>query len=196
METMNVEQKQDFEDIALQHMDSLYSTALRYTHNVQEAEDLVQDTYMRAFRFFDKYQKGTNFRAWIFRIMTNTFINKYRKKKRQPQKIELDKVAFSIKNEEEKDKLGQWHTYDESRYEGLFDDEVSEALSKLSDYFRIVVLLADVEGFTYKEIAQIINRPNGTVMSRLFRGRRILKNMLSNYAKHEGYSRLNNVSTN
>ncbi|MDZ7725197.1 MAG: sigma-70 family RNA polymerase sigma factor [candidate division KSB1 bacterium] len=188
MDTKNEQQRQEFENVALEHMDSLYSTALRYTHNVQEAEDLVQDTYMRAYRFFDKYQKGTNFRAWIFRIMTNTFINKYRKKKRQPQKVELDKVAFSIKQKDEQKKLGQWYKYDESRYDGYFDDEVSKALSKLSDYFRIVVLLADVEGFTYKEIAKIIDRPNGTVMSRLFRGRRILKNMLSDYAKDEGYA--------
>ncbi len=186
------EKKEKFEEIAFDFMDSLYSTALRLTRNTEEAEDLVQDTYLRAFRFFDKFQEGTNFKAWIFKIMTNTFINKYRKKVRTPQQVQLDKVAFGLENEDEKEeKVEQieWSGFDEERYEELFDDDIKSALSQLSEEFRIVVLLADIEGFSYKEIAEIIDRPNGTVMSRLFRGRRMLQKILDKYAKREGYIR-------
>jgi len=179
----------DFEAIAFQYMDSLYSTALRFTRNTEEAEDLVQDTYLRAFRFFDKFQQGTNFKAWIFKILTNTFINKYRKKIRTPQQVQLDKVAYGLENEDADDKVGDWAGYDESKYEELFDDDITAALSQLSDDFRMVVLLADIEGFSYKEIAQIIGRPSGTVMSRLFRGRRMLQRILDKYARREGYVR-------
>jgi len=162
----------DFEAIAFQYMDSLYSTALRFTRNTEEAEDLVQDTYLRAFRFFDKFQQGTNFKAWVFKILTNTFINKYRKKMRTPQQVQLDKVAYGLENEDSDEPIAEWAGFDESKYEELFDDDITAALSQLSDDFRMVVLLADIEGFSYKEIAQIIGRPSGTVMSRLFRGRR------------------------
>jgi len=181
------EKKQKFEEIAFEHMDSLYSTALRLSRNTEEAEDLVQDTYLRAYRFFDKFELGTNFKAWIFKILTNTFINKYRKKVRTPQQVELEKVAFGLESEKENEVDPTWTEYDEKKYEELFDDDIKSALSQLSDEFRIVVLLADVEGFSYKEIAQIIDRPNGTVMSRLFRGRRMLQKILEKYAKREGY---------
>jgi len=187
-EELQEQKKQNFEAIAFQYMDSLYSTALRFTRNIEEAEDLVQDTYLRAFRFFDKFQEGTNFKAWIFKILTNTFINKYRKKARTPQQVQLDKVAYGLENHDEDDKkLGEWSGYDESKYADLFDDEISSALSQLSEDFRMVVLLADIEGFSYKEIAQIIGRPSGTVMSRLFRGRRMLQRILAKYANREGY---------
>jgi RNA polymerase sigma-70 factor, ECF subfamily len=179
----------DFEAIAFQYMDSLYSTALRFTRNTEEAEDLVQDTYLRAFRFFDKFQQGTNFKAWVFKILTNTFINKYRKKVRTPQQVQLDKVAYGLENEDTDDQIGDWAGFDESKYEELFDDDITAALSQLSDDFRMVVLLADIEGFSYKEIAQIIGRPSGTVMSRLFRGRRMLQRILDKYARREGYIR-------
>lgn len=182
-------EKQAFEQIAFEHMDSLYSTALRYTHNTQEAEDLVQDTYLRAYRFFDKFQQGTNFKAWIFKILTNTFINRYRKKVRTPQKVQLEKVEYGLedKNSDADEDVGEWDDFDKDKYKELFDDEITSALSQLSDEFRIVVLLADVEGFSYKEIAQIIDRPSGTVMSRLFRGRRMLQRILERYAQREGY---------
>ena len=182
-------QKQAFEEIAFEHMDSLYSTALRYTHNTQEAEDLVQDTYLRAYRFFDKFEQGTNFKAWIFKILTNTFINRYRKKIRTPQKVQLEKVEYGLedKNSDADEDVGEWDDFDKEKYKDLFDDEISSALSQLSDEFRMVVLLADVEGFSYKEIAEIIDRPSGTVMSRLFRGRRMLQRILEKYAQREGY---------
>lgn len=178
-----------FEDIAFQYMDSLYSTALRFTRNTEEAEDLVQDTYLRAYRFFDKFQTGTNFKAWIFKILTNTFINKYRKKARTPQQVQLDKVAYGLENEEPPERVAEWSGYDEEKYDELFDDDITVALSQLSEEFRMVVLLADIEGFSYKEIAEIIGRPSGTVMSRLFRGRRMLQRILEKYARREGYIR-------
>lgn len=181
------EKKSLFEEIAFEYMDSLYSTALRYTRNAEEAEDLVQDTYLRAYRFFDKFQEGTNFKAWIFKILTNTFINKYRKKVRTPQQVQLEKVAFGLENDDEVSNEKEWDGFDEQRYKELFDDDISGALAQLSEDFRIVVLLADVEGFSYKEIADIIDRPNGTVMSRLFRGRRMLQRILEKYARKEGY---------
>ncbi len=182
-----MEYKEKFEQIAFEHMDSLYSTALRMTRNTEEAEDLVQDTYMRAFRFFDKYQQGTNFKAWIFKILTNTFINRYRKKTRTPQKVQFEKVEFGIENPDGYQETAEWTGFDESNYEELFDDDIRSALSQLSEEFRMVILLADVEGFSYKEIADIIDRPIGTVMSRLFRGRKMLQKILEGYAKREGY---------
>ncbi len=179
--------EQEFNDIAFEHMDSLYSTALRYTRNAAEAEDLVQDTYFRAWKFFDKYQKGTNFKAWIFKILTNTFINRYRKQTRTPQKVQLEKVDFCLENENDEPDPEEWDGYDEEKYAEFFDDDVQSALSQLSEEFRMIVLLADVEEFTYKEIADIIERPIGTVMSRLYRGRKLLQKILKDYAKDEGY---------
>ncbi len=179
--------KTEFENIAFEFMDSLYSTALRMTRNAEEAEDLVQDTYLRAYRFFDKFQTGTNFKAWIFKILTNTFINRYRKKARTPQQVQFEKVEYGIENNDKDEKIPEWTGYDEEKYQELFDDDIKSALGQLSEEFRMVILLADVEGFSYKEIAQIIDRPIGTVMSRLFRGRKMLQKVLETYAKREGY---------
>jgi len=181
------EAKKKFEAIAFEYMNSLYSTALRMTRNAMEAEDLVQDTYLRAYRFFDKFEEGTNFKAWIFKILTNTFINKYRKKVRTPQSVQLEKVEFGLAEEETKQETTAWEGYDEERYHELFDDDIKAALSQLSEEFRMVIILADVEGFSYKEIADMIDRPIGTVMSRLFRGRHILQRSLDKYARREGY---------
>jgi RNA polymerase sigma-70 factor, ECF subfamily len=181
------EAKKRFEEIAFAHMDSLYSTALRMTRNAEEAEDLVQDTYLRAYRFFDKFEEGTNFKAWIFKILTNTFINKYRKKVRTPQSVQLDKVEFGLESEDDSKAEGEWVGFDEAHYEGIFDDEVKAAMAQLSEEFRIVIILADIEGFSYKDIADMIDRPIGTVMSRLFRGRRVLQRVLEKYALREGY---------
>jgi len=180
------ELKKEFEELAFTYMDSIYSTALRLTRNTADAEDLVQDTYLRAFRFFNSFQPGTNFKAWIFKILTNTFINHYRKKSRTPQQVQFDKVEFMVKNEDVPE-TPEWTGFDEAKYGELFDDSVLGALTKLSDDFRMVVLLADVERFSYKDIARIIDKPIGTVMSRLFRGRRILQRTLEEYAREEGY---------
>ncbi len=181
------EQKRFFEEIAFEYMDSLYSTALRMTRNTEEAEDLVQDTYLRAFKFFDKFEPGTNFKAWIFKILTNTFINRYRKKARTPQQVQFEKVEFGLEDESDFQEAKEWDGFNEENYAELFDDDIKSALTQLSEEFRMVILLADVEGFSYKEIAEIIDRPIGTVMSRLFRGRRMLQRILEKYARREGY---------
>jgi len=183
----SLECKKIFEELSLQYMDLLYSTALRMTKNTEEAEDLVQDSYLRAYRFFHKFEQGTNFKAWIFRILTNTFINRYRKKLRTPKKVELDKVSFFIEDEEAIRDLDINNGSDDPSYDELFDDDINRALNKLSDDFRQIILLADVEGLSYKEIAKKANIPIGTVMSRLFRGRRMLQKKLFKYALKEGY---------
>jgi len=165
---------------------TLYSTALRMARNAVDAEDLVQDVYLRAYRFFDKFQRGTNFKAWIFKILTNTYINRYRKKLQTPQQVDFDKVEYFYEVEATQEAEDFHQGYDEALYENLFDDQIKEAMEQLSDEFRLVVILSDVAGFSYKEIAQIIGTPIGTVMSRLSRGRRALQKLLYDYAKREG----------
>jgi RNA polymerase sigma-70 factor (ECF subfamily) len=167
-------------------MNALYGTALRMTRRPLDAEDLVQDVYLRAYRFFDKFEEGTNFKAWIFKILTNTFINRYRKKVREPQQTEFERVEYFY-TEAEKERDDKYETrYDEQSYAGLFGDEVNAALGKLTYDFRAVVILCDIEGFSYKEIAKIIGAPIGTVMSRLSRARQQLQKYLRDYAQREG----------
>ncbi|HHL71855.1 MAG TPA: sigma-70 family RNA polymerase sigma factor [Bacteroidetes bacterium] len=182
--------EQEFSRIAFEHMDAIYSTALRLARNEQDAEDLVQDTYMRAFRFFDKFEPGTNFKAWLFKILTNTFINSYRKKTRQPQRVDFDKVSYALPEEEKTDnhvKESSPRSFNPELYRKLFDDQITEALDRLTDDFRLVVVLCDIHGFSYKEIADIIGTPIGTVMSRLSRARKILQKILEEYAAKEGF---------
>jgi len=186
-EPLSKEMREKFEKVSLQYMELLYSSALRLTKNAAEAEDLVQDTYLRAYRFFEKFQEGTNFKAWIFRIMTNTFINKYRKKARSPQQVELDKVSFFIEDEQLGQDLKTANVYEQNIYQDLFDDEINGALNRLSENFREIIVLADVEGLTYKEIAQKADIPLGTVMSRLFRARRMLQKNLYGFGRERGY---------
>src|SRR3990172_55589 len=182
------EKTESFEKLSLQYMDMLYSTALKMTRNIEEAEDLVQDTYLRAYRFFDKFEQGTNFKAWIFRILTNTFINNYRKKARTPRPVELDKVSFFLEDEDEPFQEPEGlNAYEEEAYGELFDDEINHALDRLSAEFRQIIILSDVEGLSYKEIAEKADIPIGTVMSRLFRGRRMLQRSLFHYARRQGY---------
>src|SRR5574341_846166 len=181
------EQRQTFETLAFPHMDALYSTALRMTRNQLDAEDLVQDVSLRAYRFFEKFEEGTNFKAWIFKILTNTFINRYRKKIREPQQVEFERVEYFY-TERPKERDDKYETrYDEAQYADLFDDEINAALRKLSYDFRAVVILCDIEGFSYKEIAAIIGTPIGTVMSRLSRARQQLQKHLRDYAQREGF---------
>jgi RNA polymerase sigma-70 factor (ECF subfamily) len=178
-----------FEKIAFAHMDALYNTALRMTRNPLDAEDLLQDVYLRAFRFFDKFEEGTNFKAWIFKILTNTYINRYRQKSRQPRQQDFSKVEFTHGDDSKgRDERFETH-YDENLYRELFEDEIHDALDRLSYDFRAVVLLCDVEGFSYKEIAAIIGKPIGTVMSRLSRARQQLQAQLAEFARREGYIR-------
>jgi len=185
--SLSEERREEFEALAFPHMDALYSTALRLTRNQQDAEDLMQDVYLRAYRFFDKFQRGTNFKAWIFKILTNTFINRYRKKSRAPQQVEFEKVEYFYAGSD-KERIEKYQEkYDERQYVDLFDDEISQALAQLSFDFRAVVILCDIEGFSYKEIAAIIGKPIGTVMSRLSRARQQLQNYLTEYAQREGF---------
>ncbi len=186
---LNPEKRDNFENIALEHMDLLYGSALRMTRNTEEAEDLVQDTYLRAYRFFNQFQEGTNFKAWIFKILTNTFINKYRKKSRMPQHVDIDKVSFLIEDEDPYKEPENLNVYDDEKYQDLFDDNVNKALDKLSESFRQIIILADVEGLSYKEISEKADVPLGTVMSRLFRARRILQRSLWRHVKDRGYKR-------
>ena len=180
-----------FAEQAMEYAPQLYSTALRMTRNVADAEDLVQETYLRGFRSFRTFQEGTNLRAWLFRILTNAFINKYRAKQRRPQESDLDGLEDLYLYR----RLGSMETAAaslsaEEQFLDMFtDDEVKQALEDLPDIFRIPVLLADVEGFSYKEIAEITDAPIGTVMSRLHRGRKAMERALYDYAKARGITR-------
>ncbi|MCH8019299.1 sigma-70 family RNA polymerase sigma factor [candidate division KSB1 bacterium] len=176
----------EFQALAFEHVDSLYNTALRMTKNALDAEDLLQDVYLRAFRFFHRFEKGTNFKAWIFKILTNTYINQYRKKINKPYHVDLEKIKY---NYDIKEATAQTSAQESERldYETLFDDEIKNALQQIPDEFRVVVLLADVESFSYKEVAKIIGCPIGTVMSRLSRGRKQLQNYLREYATKGGF---------
>lgn len=178
-----------FFDEAMTHVDALYRTALRLTRNPSDAEDLVQETYLKAHRFRESYTPGTNLRAWLFRILTNSFINEYRKRSRQPSITdvgELEDYYLFRRVKEAGEDLG---TDPEATVMRMFlDDEVREALESLPEQYRLPVLLADVEGFSYKEIAEITETPIGTVMSRLHRGRKQLQQKLWEYAQARGYA--------
>lgn len=177
----------EFDILLREHLTGMYSLALRMTRNQLDAEDLVQETALKAFRYFQKFEPGTNFRAWIFRILTNNFINIYRKNKALPGRVEMENVKFKLHQEG----ADFWHRLDDRSngydYEDLFDDEINAAIDKLPDEYKIVLLLADVEGLSYKEISQVIDHPLGTVMSRLHRGRKMLQKSLWRYAETNGY---------
>ncbi|KAA0235162.1 MAG: ECF RNA polymerase sigma factor SigR [Acidimicrobiales bacterium] len=178
----------DFADQALPFMDSLYSAALRMTRNPADAEDLVQETYLKAYRGFGGFEAGTNLKAWLYRILTNTYINSYRAKQRRPDESELDEVEDLYLYR----RLGgleaaRVNRSVEDEVLDLFTEvEIKEAIEALPDQFRIAVLLADVEGFSYKEIAEILDIPIGTVMSRLHRGRKALQKALYDFAATRG----------
>lgn len=177
-----------FADLAMPYMDALYSAALRMTRNPADAEDLVQETYLRAYRGFGGFKEGTNLKAWLYKILTNTFINIYRAKKRRPQETDFDDVEeFSLYR-----RMGGLEAADTERtpetevLDAMPDEIVKEALESLPEQFRMAVLLADVEGFSYKEIAQIMDVPVGTVMSRLHRGRKQLQRRLWEFGRDRG----------
>ncbi len=178
---------QAFEALAFEHVNALYRASLYLTRNRLDAEDLVQDVYLRAFRFFDHFQPGTNFKAWFFTILRNTFINHYRKNKRQPEVLAFDKAAFVSDTNEGAPASRYIDRYDQAHYQDMFSDQIQAALDRLPEAYRMVVLLADIEEFPYHDIAEIIGCPIGTVMSRLSRGRRQLQRYLKDYAYREGY---------
>jgi RNA polymerase sigma-70 factor, ECF subfamily len=179
--------KDPFETEALGFLDALYRTALRMTRSEADAEDLVQETYIRAFRFKDQFTPGTNLKAWLFRILTNTFINSYRRRQSQPEFTELDDVdEFSLYKRMSDLKVSSASGDPETEFlNGLVDSQVKDALLELPEKFRQVVLL-DVEGFSYKEIAEMLDIPIGTVMSRLHRGRKFLQKRLLEVAQQRG----------
>jgi RNA polymerase sigma-70 factor (ECF subfamily) len=175
-----------FEEIAFEYIDSLYSTALRLTRNRQDAEDLVQDACLKAYQFFHRFEQGTNFKAWIFRILMNTFINKYHKDMRAPPSVQFDKIEYAVDNALKNDDRKTILT-DTNLFRSLFDDEIVQAIESLPEDYRVSVLLCDIENFSYKEISEILDIPIGTVMSRISRGRKMLQKSLLDYAKKEGY---------
>jgi RNA polymerase sigma-70 factor (ECF subfamily) len=178
---------QEFIALIMPHRKSLENTAFRLTRNEIEAEDLLQETFYKSFKSFDQYQKNTNFRAWIFKIMVNTYITGYRKSVRRPKNVSLENMEdFQIYHNTSLDSES-FESYNQNFDGELFEDEIKNALEKLPYYFRIVVLLSDVEEFSYQEIANMIDIPVGTVMSRLHRGRALLRNRLSKYARSKGY---------
>ena len=168
-------------------MDSLYGAALRMTRNPADAEDLLQETMLRAYRAFDRFEPGTNLKAWLFRILTNAYINTYRKRQREPLKVSADELGDFDLYQQLKDRDSEFGRSAESHVlDGLLDSDIVDALDELPEQFRLAVLLSDLEGFSYAEIAEIMDVPMGTVMSRLHRGRKALQQRLWNIARDRG----------
>ena len=180
------ELRERFTADAMQYVDQLYAAALRMSRNSADAEDLVQETYMKAFAAYHQFTEGTNLKAWLYRILTNTYINLYRKRQREPQQSQGETVEdWQLAQAGEHDAVGL-RSAEAEALRALPNTEVREALNELSEDFRMVVYYSDVEGFAYKDIAEILDIPLGTVMSRLHRGRRILREKLLDYARENG----------
>lgn len=177
-----------FSDQAMPFMASLYSAALRMTRNPSDAEDLVQETYLKAYRAFGRFEEGTNLKAWLYRILTNTYINIYRAKKRRPDESNLDELEnfYLYRRMSDADRATASRSAEDQVLDRFTETEVKEAIEALPEQFRIAVLLSDVEGFSYKEIAEILDVPMGTVMSRLHRGRRGLQKRLYEFGRQRG----------
>ena len=186
-EDVTTADKARFQEEALPVLDSLYAGALRMTRNPQDAEDLVQETMLRAFRSFNRYEPGTNIKAWLFRIMTNAYINTYRRRQREPQKVSQDEVQEFDLYQELKDHDPQYQATPETIVlDSLVDSDIIEAIDDLPEQFRLAVVLSDIEGFSYAEMAEIMDVPMGTVMSRLHRGRKALQKRLWELARERG----------
>ncbi len=178
--------RKSFEAEALPHMEALYRTALRMTKNQNDAEDLVQEAYVKAYRFWDRFEPGSNCRAWLFKIMTNIFINEYRSKSRSPMAVNVDEIDDNFL-------YGQLAagepeaTPEQELFAKVFDDDIKKAIENLPEDFRLVVVLSFLQGFSYQEIAEIMDLQLGTVKSRLHRGRKLLQKALLDYAVKNGY---------
>ena len=175
---------QEFQQEAIPHMDILYNYALRMTSNPDDAHDLVQETFLKAYRFWDKYEKGTNIKAWLFRILKNSYINRYRKETKEPDTVDYEDIQnfyHTIRYQS-----SDPNDLQEKIFGGLLEDDVARALESLPEDFRTVVILCDIEGLTYEEIAEFVDCPIGTVRSRIHRGRKMLRVKLFDYAKKRG----------
>jgi RNA polymerase sigma-70 factor (ECF subfamily) len=185
-----------FEEEALKHLDALYRTALRMTRNPSDAEDLVQDALVRAYRFYDRFEPGTNFRAWLFKILTNTYINTYRRKQGRPQESSLeDTEDFFLYNQLSDDGGERVTDVEDTVIDRLGADAIQRAIDELPPQFRTTVQLSDVEGLSYAEVAEATGVAKGTVMSRLFRGRRLLQRALWDQAQAAGFTSGSKVHT-
>lgn len=176
---------EEFEREAVPHMDALYNFAIKMTGDSDDASDLLQETYLKAYRFWDKFEKGTNCKAWLFRIMRNTYINTYRKNTKEPDKIDYEEIENFYENI--KPSSTDSAHLEKDIYDNLLDDELSSAISSLPEDFRTVVILCDIEGYSYEEIADFVDVPVGTVRSRLHRARKMLFIKLYKYAGDKGY---------
>jgi len=174
-----------FEEEFLPQVDALYTFAYHLTYNEEDANDLVQETYLKAYRFIDRYHEGTNAKAWLFKILKNIFINQYRKKSKQPTRVDYEEVINY--HDEEESSYSSYMDLREEMFQHMMGDEVTNAINALPVDFRVVILLCDIEGFTYEEISKIIDIPIGTVRSRLHRARNMLKEKLKEYANSLGY---------
>ena len=184
-----------FDEEFMPHINSMYNFAFRLTMDEDDANDLVQDTYLKAFRFINSFQKGTNAKAWLFRILKNSFINDYRKKSKEPAKVDYQEVETFYNSEEaEADNITTDLRVD--AVQEMIGDEVANALNSLAVDFRTVIILCDIEGFTYEEMAKILDIPIGTVRSRLHRARNLLKDKLKVYARNMGYNEDGNANSN
>ncbi len=179
----------DFEAAAMPFVDSLYNTAFRMTRNAEDAEDLVQESYLKAYKYYDKFQEGTNFKAWLFKILKNTFINSYRRRQARPPQNDFAEIEESFETQVSEEVKRRIKSPEEELLEDVLDEDVQRALDDLPTDYRMAVVLADLEGFSYKEIAEILELPVGTVMSRLYRGRKLLEESMLRYARDHGYLR-------
>ena len=177
----------EFEPAALPYLDALYNMGYRLTRNAEDAEDLVQETYLKAYKYYDKFQPGTNLKAWLFKILKNTFINGYRKRQNQPTKTDFADIEGSFESLVSEEAGQAIRSPEEEALDQMMDEDVQKAIDDLRDDYRMVVLLVDLEGFSYKEAANILDVPVGTVMSRLYRGRRALEKTLLEYARANNY---------
>lgn len=184
---LSAEDKKRFHEDAVPLLDSLYAAALRMTRNPADAEDLVQETMLRAYRAFDRFEAGTNLKAWLFRILTNAYINVYRKKQREPQKVSSEEVEdFDLYQELKNHDPDFTRSPETIVLDSLVDSDIIEALDDLPEQFRLAVVLSDIEDFSYAEMAEIMEVPLGTVMSRLHRGRKALQKRLWELARDRG----------
>jgi RNA polymerase sigma-70 factor (ECF subfamily) len=182
---IEVEKQNEFQNVVMPHKNDLYNYALAIARNSDDAQDLVQETYFKAYKNYHQFEGGTNSKAWMFMILKNTFINNYRKLKREPSKVDYDEIEDiyeNIKSEQSKD-----NNLDLDFYSNLFDDDLSSALAKLPEKMKEAFLLSDLEGYSYEEISEIVDIPIGTVRSRLHRARKLLQDELFGYAKVNGY---------